>query len=55
MNSSTIYYYKPISISTFSEHSELLEYREATYAPNNTLQRDKIFIPSLWQTFEEDY
>jgi hypothetical protein len=47
--------YKPISISTFSEHSELLEYREATYAPNNTLQRDKIFIPSLWQTFEEDY
>lgn len=39
----------------FDNNFQLLEYREATYSANNTLQKDKIFIPSLWETFEEDY
>lgn len=39
----------------FDNNYQLVEYREATYTPSNTLQKDKIFIPSLWQTFEEDY
>lgn len=39
----------------FDNNYQLIEYREATYSPDNTLQKDKIFIPSLWQTFEEDY
>ncbi|SFW66103.1 hypothetical protein [Chitinophaga sancti] len=47
--------YKLKALAKFNENSELLEYREATYTPENTLQKDKIFIPSLWQTFEEDY
>lgn len=42
-------------ITTFDQNYQLAEYREATYSANNTLQKDKIFIPSLWQTFEEDY
>ncbi|WP_440134277.1 hypothetical protein [Chitinophaga sancti] len=42
-------------ITRFDSNYQLVEYREATYTPENTLQKDKIFIPSLWQTFEEDY
>ncbi|WPV65835.1 hypothetical protein [Chitinophaga sp. LS1] len=47
--------YNPKGTSSFNEKYELLEYREAIYSSDQTLQKEKIFIPSLWQTFEEDY
>lgn len=43
------------TIARYNEKFELLEYREAIYNPDKTLQKEKIFIPSLWKTFEEDY
>lgn len=42
-------------ITTFDNNYQLVEYREATYTPDNELLKDKIFIPSLWETFEQDY
>lgn len=47
--------YAPKGTSSFNERYEFIEYREAVYTPDQNLQKEKIFIPSLWQTFEEDY
>lgn len=47
--------YQYVRNHKFDQNYQLTEYREAIYTSDQTLQKEKIFIPSLWQTFEEDY